>query len=239
MAAVAVLGFHKIGAPPAGTWETWNYVPVDRFIGYLELLNSTGWQPLDLEAFLAGLERPCSLPERSVLLTFDDGYRSMLEVAEPRLHEFGYPSVLFVPTDYVGGTNRFDAGNEPEERICDWDELRELDRRGVAVQSHGASHRAFSDLDSRQQRSELETSRALLEAKLGRDVHTFAFPYGDCGREPEATDELACGAGYRAAFLYHGGVAELPAAAPYRIARIPIGPDTELERKLETGGVGR
>ena len=137
---LAILGFHKIGPAPGG-WETWFYVPQATFVGYLDYLKEDGWQVLDVAAFLRGLAEPDSLPQRAALITFDDGYRSILDHGLPELRRFGYPAVMFVPTAFIGGHNNFDADNEPEEAICGWKELRELERCGVSVQSHGVPGR--------------------------------------------------------------------------------------------------
>ncbi len=76
------------------------------------------------DTFLDGLTDPDRLPARGALLTFDDGYRSFRTHAVPQLLRFGVPALLFVPTDFIGGTNAFDADTrEPIERICDWDDL--------------------------------------------------------------------------------------------------------------------
>ena len=204
---VAILGFHKIGEPPPGGWETWFYVPEGTFAGYLGDLREGGWHVIDLATFLHGLAEPDSLPERTALLTFDDGYRSIRHVALPWLRRFGFPAVLFVPTDFVGGRNDFDADCEPEEAICDWDDLRELERW---------------------QETELLRSRSVLEVGLGKPVAVFSFPYGDGGADPQATGRMLSRAGYRAACLYGGGPNPLPVADPYRLTRLAMGPDTDL-----------
>ncbi len=94
---LAILGFHKIGPAPGG-WETWFYVPQATFVGYLDFLKEDGWQVLDVAAFLRGLVEPDSLPERAALITFDDGYRSILDYGLPELRRFGYPAVMFATT---------------------------------------------------------------------------------------------------------------------------------------------
>ena len=231
---LAILGFHKIGPAPGG-WETWFYVPQATFVGYLEYLKEDGWQVLDVAAFLRGLVEPDSLPERAALITFDDGYRSILDFGVPELRRFGYPAVMFVPTAFIGGHNDFDADNEPKEAICGWEELRELERCGVSVQSHGVSHRAFSELNAWEQRQELLRSKAVLEDGLGKPVEVFSYPYGDCGPEPGATRNGVEQAGYRAACLYGGGPHRVPVADPYRLARLAMGPDTDLSRCLVAG----
>lgn len=233
--SLAILGYHKIGEPPPGGWQTWFYVPEEIFVGHLGYLRALGWQVIDLLALFRGITAPESLPERAALLTFDDGYRSMRTVALPWLLRFGYPAVLFVPTDYIGGSNGFDAGCEPEEAICDWDDLRELERLGVSIQSHGASHRSFSKLSLPEQEEELARSKITLEGGLRKPVEVFAYPYGDGGTEPRSTGRALERAGYWAGCLYKGGPNPLPIIEPYRLTRLAVGPDTDLQVALERG----
>src|SRR5918994_4060847 len=230
---LAVLGFHKIGEPATNGWDTWFYIPEATFAGYLSYLRENNWTVIDLEAVLRGLEAPRSLPERAALLTFDDGYRSMRTVALPWLLRFGYPAVLFVPTDFIGGRNTFDAA-EPEKALCDWDDLVELERQGVSIQSHGASHRSFSELALAAQEEELRRSKATLEVRLGRRVEVFSYPYGDNGGSQQVLREALKRAGYRAACLYGGGPNRLPISDPYRLTRLAMGPDTDLDTELQT-----
>lgn len=230
---IAILAYHKIGSPPAGASPTWNYVPEETFWDHLRILKSNGWQVIDQRTFLRALSEPDTLPDRSALLTFDDGYRSMLTAALPILHAFRYPAVVFVPTDYVGMTNSFDAGIEPRERICNWNELLELEKNGISVQSHGLTHRHFSDLDVIEQQKELRLSRKQIEERIGNQVALFAYPYGDCGTSFGATGKALVQAGYRAAFLYGGGVQPVPANDSFRLLRLAMGRDSVLERQLQ------
>jgi peptidoglycan/xylan/chitin deacetylase (PgdA/CDA1 family) len=230
---LAILGYHKIGEPSPGGWETWFYIPETIFAGQLTYLHENGWQVLDLAAFLKGLTQPESLPERSALLTFDDGYRSMRRVVLPWLRRFGDPAVLFVPTDYIGGVNAFDADVEPEEPICDWEDLYQLARAGISIQSHGTAHRAFSEISLAEQEEELYRSKVTLETKLGQAVEVFSFPYGDAGANPEVVRGALQRTGYRAACLYRDGLNRLPGTDPYGLARFAMGPDTDLPAQLE------
>jgi peptidoglycan/xylan/chitin deacetylase (PgdA/CDA1 family) len=245
---LAILGFHKIGEPPPDGWETWFYIPEATFVEQLSFLQGSSWQVIDLASFLKGLAAPNGLPERAALLTFDDGYRSMRTVALPWLLQFGYPALLFMPTDFVGGRNTFDPA-EPDEALCNWADLLDLERRGISVQSHGASHRPFSGLTLAEQEEELRRSKATLEVGLGKRVEVFSYPYGDDGvsSHPYDDDDEASyqvlrkvretleRAGYRAACLYGGGLTSMPAADPYRLTRIPVGPDTDLQAELREG----
>lgn len=229
---IIVLGYHKIGEPPADGWETWYYVPRQVFRAQLQTLLATGWHPIDHATFVEALDRPERAPTRSFLVTFDDAYRSLVSEALPVLEDLGVPAVVFVPTHYIGGTNAFDLDNEPEEQICDWDDLRHLHDRRVSVQSHGVRHAAMSELNPDAQREELQASRRALESGLGTTVDLFAFPYGDDGDDPRAMAAAVRAAGYRAAFGYGGGATDLRRGDRFRWPRAAMGPDTDLAAVL-------
>jgi peptidoglycan/xylan/chitin deacetylase (PgdA/CDA1 family) len=227
---IAVLAYHNVGEVPDGGWETWFRVPESLFSDQLAYLETNGWEVLTLPAFLAALDDPGTASRHAALITFDDGYRSLREVALPHLERFGFPAVVFVPTDFIGGVNSFDADVEPEEPICDWNDLRALEDAGVSVQSHGASHRALSTLASARLDDELRRSKHALEEGLTKRIEVFAYPYGDRG-----AGNAVQTAGYRAAFLYKGGPISVPVDDPFALPRIPIGSDTDLTKELTPG----
>jgi peptidoglycan/xylan/chitin deacetylase (PgdA/CDA1 family) len=230
---LAILAYHRVGPPPPGSWETWFSVSEDTFVAHLRYLKEHGWRVIDLDELFAALEAPNALGERSVLITFDDGHRTLCAAAARALAEFRFPAVCFVPSDFVGRSSLFNVKDgEPEEPICDVAELRELRRARVSVQSHGASHEPFTQLDPATQERELARSKAVLEAAVGHPVQAFAFPYGDVGPNGRELDDALRRTGYRAAFAYSGGPISLPITNPYRLPRVPIGPDTDLAQEL-------
>ncbi len=229
---LAILGYHKIGVASPGGWETWYYVPEPVFVRQLGVLHDRGFQVIDGAGLKRAIDGSEDLPDRAALLTFDDGYRSVLEVALPWLVRFQFPAIAFVPTGFIGGSNRFDGGAEPVEAICDWDELRELDRNRVSIQSHGVSHRSFSELLPAEQDEEVRESKRVLEDGLNRPVTLFAYPYGDIGTEPGRGPRQLRDAGYCAACLYDGRLNHGPIGQPFGLSRLTMGPDTDLERLL-------
>ncbi len=235
---LAILSFHKIGEPPRNGWSTWFYISEKTFVRQLQFLKKHNWRVIDLATFLRGVAEPESLPRKAALLTFDDGYRSMCRIALPWLRRLGYPAVLFMPTKFIGRTNSFDFEKEPREPMCNWDDLRELERWGISVQSHGVSHRPFPSLDGAEQKKELLLSKRVLEKGLGKPVEVFAFPYGADGQSAGQRRRLRRAleqAGYRAACVYGGGLKRLPISNPYRLPRLAMGPDTNLLAELQRG----
>ncbi len=234
---LAILSYHKIGAPPRGGRDTVYYIPVEVFRRQLVWLHQSGWSILDAAAMLDGLATPERAPARGVLVTFDDGYRSTVELVLPLLEEFDVPAICFVPTAHVGGRNAWDDGFEPEEPLCTWSELRELAHRGVAVESHGVSHAWLSLADDEEREREIVASKRALEDLIGARVELFAFPYGDAGGVHERDVEARLAhAGYRAAFLCGGDptLETLPVRRPYRLNRIFMHRDSDLDRELGT-----
>ena len=107
------------------------------------------------------------------------------------------------------------------EALLDWDELRELTRRGFAVESHSMNHYYLSAQTPELQAAEISQSKARLEAELGRPVELLAYPFGDPGSFDQTSRTLARGAGYTAAFALGGHYAD-PANDAYAIPRFGI-----------------
>jgi peptidoglycan/xylan/chitin deacetylase (PgdA/CDA1 family) len=163
-----------------------------------------------------------------VLITFDDAYQSITGAALRCLQQSNFPAVLFVVSDYIGKSNAFNGGVEPKEPICTWDDLKLLEQGGISVQSHSASHSKFSRLNITAQRAEIVGSKAVLEAGLSKSMTTFAYPYGDSGSDRSAVAKILRESGYRAAFLYGGGLIDPHEFERFRLPRIAMGPDTDL-----------
>jgi peptidoglycan/xylan/chitin deacetylase (PgdA/CDA1 family) len=142
---------------------------------------------------------------RTMAITFDDAYRSVLERGLPVLAEFGVPATVFVPTDFPGrgepmswpGIDQWTPGPHEEELRCmSWDELRVLRKSGWEIGSHSRSHPRLSELDDRTLARELGGSREVCERELGDPCLTLAYPYGD---HDERVQAAADDAGYLAA----------------------------------------
>lgn len=146
------------------------------------------------------------LPARSVVFTFDDGYRSTA-LAAPILARFGFPATVFAVTGYVESQRPFDwygVGHEDPAQLSpmDWDELAALKDKGWEVGSHTVTHALLTTTDDRTLADELAGSRTRIVERLG-SCDSIAYPYGQADRRVA----LAAGrAGYRAAVMLTGVV---------------------------------
>ena len=170
----------------------------------------------ELEQFLRGELAP---EPGAALVTIDDGSVSVHRVALPILRHHGVPAVLFTVAGAVG-TGRGPHGRAPE-RTLDWDELAELGAAGVEIQSHSMTHRSMTKIDPAEAAEEAHASKTLLEARLGREVSSFAYPYGTRADFDETTARILMEAGYRTVFTaQHGPV--LLGDDPSRLHRVKI-----------------
>src|SRR5262249_50353737 len=126
-------------------------------------------------------------PAKAVAITFDDGYRSVLEHARPVLDEFGFPGTIFVPTSLIGlfrpmswpGIDKWVGGPyEDELRPLTWDELRTLRDGGWEVGSHTRTHPKLPTLDDAELHAELADSKEVCRRELGAECRSLAYPYG-------------------------------------------------------------
>jgi peptidoglycan/xylan/chitin deacetylase (PgdA/CDA1 family) len=140
---------------------------------------------------------------RTVAVTFDDGYRSVIERALPILSSLGLPGTVFVPTSFIGtkapmawpGIDHWlGSPHEPELTPMSWDDLAALCDAGWEIGSHSRTHPRLTRVDDDTLAEELRRSREECQAGLGRGCHSLAYPFGD---HDERVIEFARRAGYR------------------------------------------
>jgi peptidoglycan/xylan/chitin deacetylase (PgdA/CDA1 family) len=231
--SLAILGYHHIGEPSNGQVPTRWYLSVHTFERHLAILRDGGWSVIGVDAFLQGLGDPAMFSRKTALLTFDDCHRALLMNALPGLQRLGYSAMAFVPTDFVGASNTYDIAYAPQEALCDWTELRELEAAGVSIQSHSATHRGLSWMSAAEREDELRRSKAAIEERLSKRVDVFALPYGDDKVDPAELELMYKRTGYKAACLFGGGPNPLPVADPYRLERIAVEETTDLQATLD------
>ena len=150
-------------------------------------------------------------PEKTIALTFDDGFRDNLKVI-PVLEKYGLPATIFVAVDFI----------ENDPNYLDWSDLRALSGSGlITIGSHTKSHRNLRRLDFNQLRAEISDSKKTLEYFLGRQIDLFAYPFGSYGSFDERAIGLLKSEGYRAAFTNIAGECS-EKTDPYHIRRTRV-----------------
>jgi peptidoglycan/xylan/chitin deacetylase (PgdA/CDA1 family) len=115
----------------------------------------------------------------AVAITFDDGFGSVAEHAVPVLERLSLPATLFVISGYCGGHNNWPSqpAGIPRMPLLSWSALRDLPGR-ISLGAHTVTHPDLCALNDREMAGEVHQSRVEIEQKTGRQVDTFAYPYG-------------------------------------------------------------
>ena len=219
-----VLMYHKVN----DLWPNPTTVPTAVFEEQMALLGELAYVPVSLDAVRDHYLQASELPERAVLITFDDGYRDNVENALPVLRRYGYPAVVFVPIGFLDDGRPL-PHEEPlrllgiRNETVGWDELAELEAGGVRIESHGIGHRPLSELEPAEATREIALSKLRLEERLGREVDAFAFVKGSLADYRPEHASLVQQAGYKLAFTSVSG-GNGPASDRFRLRRYNIEP---------------
>jgi len=231
----AVLLYHQIDPAPGGPYA----LPLRLFQEHLDTLLQRGYHVISPEDLTTFLEGKTAIPEKAVVITFDDGYRSFYRYAYPELKTRGIPAACFMITAWAG---KKVGGLE----YLHWQEMREMQANKMSFyvhtdHSHYAApttaqgspksilaNRIWLPEENRPETEEeyrqrvvrdLSAARHLLELKLHRPVTQIAWPYGESS---EQLVEIAQALGYR--FCYTTRSAMVTAKTnPLAIPRLSVG----------------
>ncbi len=234
--ALRVLMYHKVNDLPENPLS----VPVGVFDEQMAQLGELGYRVVDLDAVLDYYVDGKPLPSRAVLITFDDAYRDNVDNALGVLSRYGYPAVLFAPIGYLDGSHPLPheehlARRGVINRTLSWEELADLEARGVRVESHGISHRPLAALEVDEAAREIMLSKLRLEERLGRPVRSFAYVKGSEAHYEPVHLSLLRQAGYEIAFTSVSGP-NGPATDPLRLHRYNVEPYSARTFELVLAG---
>jgi peptidoglycan/xylan/chitin deacetylase (PgdA/CDA1 family) len=187
---VVALTFHDIvseapGATPRG--DSFYRVRASEMEALLGQLRQRGYRTVSSRAFRAWQRGTGTLPERTVVFTFDDGYASNLDVAAALLIRYRFSGTFFVTLDHIG-----------QPGYLTWDGLRRLVFLGMEIGAHGVSHRPLTRISRKDLEHELVHAKRTLERQLGIPVQALAVPGGFWNG---AVARAASAAGYDAVWV--------------------------------------
>lgn len=173
---VPILMYHEIAGPSETSSQL--AVPPGNFASQLGYLHDAGFQTITAgtlaESMNGGGGR---LPERAVVLTFDDGFADFYQQALPLLVRYGFTATLYVTTGWVQDEGPLPAGERPGPMLC-WSQVAEVAAAGIEIGAHSRLHPQLDQLPRKQLREELRVSKAQLEDRLGGPVPGLAYPFG-------------------------------------------------------------
>jgi peptidoglycan/xylan/chitin deacetylase (PgdA/CDA1 family) len=194
VADLLVLCYHALSPD----WPAALSTTPERFESQLRRLKRRGYRGVTFTEAVAGGRG------KRVAVTFDDAYRSVLELARPILDDLEMPATVYAPTAWIDrdepmtwpGIDEWLGGPHEHELLpMSWDQLRELADGGWEIGSHTVSHPHLTQIGDGELEVELTRSREACREALGRDCSSIAYPYGDVDERVVAA---ARAAGYAA-----------------------------------------
>jgi peptidoglycan/xylan/chitin deacetylase (PgdA/CDA1 family) len=164
-------------------------VPVARFAAQVAFLAEQGYAVVPVSGAVAALA--AAGESRVIGLSFDDGYRDVVENALPLLRRHGFRASMFVASGLVDGSARATWYVREPPPLLGWDEIEALDAAGdLELEAHSVTHRDLVRLSDAEARAEIEASKRELELRLGRPIAGFSYPAGSYGeREQRLVEE--------------------------------------------------
>ncbi len=215
---VPILYYHLIAPPPALARSKSIYMEPDRFDRQLGLLKLLGYRDLSFYELARHLDDGTRPRGRRAMITFDDGHLDNYTAALPILHAREFSATIFVTAGFIGRRLVLRSGDEYGTPILSAEQIKELVREGIDVQSHGLTHGNLADMSADDARREIVESQKILEDITGRPVEYFSYPYGSFR---PAHFEMLAEAGYKAAVSTVRGKKHF-AAERYCLKRIPV-----------------
>ncbi len=172
---LAILAYHSID-------ETGSVVSVSprRFADHMNAIAEADFRAVTLADAEEHRASSGKWPDRAVVITFDDAFSNVHELALPVLQEHGFTATVFVINDYIDSANEWERSPPGLGRQTTMNEaqLAALATEGWEIGAHTKTHPDLRELSDAQLEEQIVGSRTDLEQRLGRSVESFAYPYG-------------------------------------------------------------
>lgn len=218
MTTVPILLYHSVDAQSSPRFRPWTVTPQE-LAAHFEVIEREGYHPTTVGQLehLRSIGR--SPPERTVVITFDDGFEDFHTRALPILAEHRFASTLYVTTGYLGGRAGWLARDgEADRRMLSTSQLEETAAAGVEIGAHSHSHPRLDELRPSESMREIQESKLTLEDLLQRPVTTFAYPHGYHG--PRVRQQVIASGFRSAAAVKHAMSSD--ADDMYALARVVV-----------------
>ncbi len=200
LARVPVMMYHDVLPQKEVSWDNTPQEIVEHF----DLIKAQGLTPISLQQLVTHLQTGLPLPEKPIVLTFDDGYGGHYEYVYDLIKKYNYPAVFSIYIDGVGKDAIPNAERRPRgpRTHVSWEQLQEMKTNPlVEIVSHSVTHPLdLRKLTDEQLKQELKESKQVLENKLGIPIDYFTYPVG---KNDDRVRRLVQEAGYKAALAMH------------------------------------
>lgn len=223
---IPILMYHSISYTDNSRFRQFT-VPPALFAEQMAYLHQQAYTPITVTQFVSSITTGgTALPERPVVLTFDDGFADFFTEALPVLKQYDFAATLYISTATVEGTSRWlKYERETNRLMLTWEQLIEISSSRVECGAHSHTHPQLDVLPSKDAQNEIVQSKRLLEDHLDQKVLSFAYPYGYF---TAPVRQLVREAGYTSACAVRHMMSS-ESDDPFSLARVMVGPDSKIE----------
>jgi peptidoglycan/xylan/chitin deacetylase (PgdA/CDA1 family) len=164
-----ILMYHYVSVPPSGSDEMRENLSVSPAVLYahLKYLEKSGFKTVTFKDLYEAKKGTYPLPDKPMVLTFDDGYSDHYKNVFPLLKKMGLRATFFIITERVG-----------QEGYMTWEQIREMSDAGMGIGSHAKGDIDLRFVSEREGFDQIRGSKRTLEEKLERQVYAFSYPSG-------------------------------------------------------------
>jgi peptidoglycan/xylan/chitin deacetylase (PgdA/CDA1 family) len=178
-AGIPILLYHSISQEASLRFKKWTVTP-ELFAAHMAYLYELGYTPITVTKLATAMtNNNLSIPDRAVVITFDDGFADFFTGALPVLKRYGFSATLYIAIGFVGGTSswlsREAEGNRP---MLTWDQIAEISTSGVECGTHSLNHVQLDTVPFSTAYDEISRSKSILEHYLDKQVSSFSYPHG-------------------------------------------------------------
>lgn len=200
-----VIMYHRVIKDESEKGVHGTYVTIEQFEEQMKYLKKKGYETVTFKDMLNNrYKQRFDKDKKWIMLTFDDGYKDNYENAFPILKKYQFKGIIYIldGIEY----NKWDVDNpgNPERKfaLMNQDELLEMQNYGIEFGGHTSTHPRLAELSTEQVKSEIINSKSNIEKIIGRELLSFAYPYGSLNEEVKKIPQEA---GYKFAVATDSG----------------------------------
>jgi len=179
-----ILVYHSVSSDTNKTKLLTDSVCLAEFEKQIRFLREGSFKVIPLKDLVYHLEKGEQIPRKSVVITFDDGYKNTFSNAYPILEKYKMPATVFLAAGYIGSKGLFPwlesfRGSSYFDDLSpmNWEEVIELHNSGIEIGSHTFSHKFLPRMNRNEIEEEVLKSQSVITEKIGTIVRSFALPF--------------------------------------------------------------
>jgi len=184
---IPIIAYHKISEEKEFGLTT---ISPNKFNLQLNILKEAGYHSITFR----DIDQGKNLPQKPIIITFDDGYESVFDNALPLMQKHGFNGVVYIITDYIGKYNTWEPVSfQQKYKHLSLLQINALQEEGFEIASHGKTHRYLPSLGDGAVYDEVSQSKNVLTDLVGEKITSFCYPYG---RANKRIENIVSKAGY-------------------------------------------